>query len=666
MASSIYDDTNGNPFFVGQVIEHLLETGALRKHEGRWTTGERSSNDAVPDGVRDIVNRRVARLSTEADRALTVAAVIGHEFELRTLAAVPGAPGGLALLDAVDEAIHAHLLQEASTGTISFVHALVRRTLLDGLSTSRRAHLHRQIGEVLVDRPDTEPAVIAYHLCAGAIAGSVHEAAHWAERALRTARDRCSYEELLAIAARGVEVTALERAPDLAAGARLRLLMAEARDVLGDRDGSRREVDLAADDARGGDDPVTLAEAAEARSWWFQFGRPDPDAAHLLQEALDALGGGHPATRARLLGALAGYQAVSAGDRLSANQLAKASLELAESCADTWTLVRSLLACGVVGIGDPDLAAMDEVVARFEQLTAGADGLVSTYSRCWVARLRVVLDLQRGERSRSQHHASLFRAANFDANTTGLAPMWAGMYALMDGDLAAAERANDELRAAIGPNPNLATLREQQHRLIRREQGRSAELVSVLARAEAPGVELAFDRAFLALIHVELGQLDKASAELAALTADGAVAVPHDSFRAATLAQLSEVCVALGDIDAAQALHSLMLAYQGQLMVVSWGVACLGAADRYLGMLEATMGDSSEAEGHFAAALTLEERVTAPSQTARTRLWWACLLQQLGPSRTNRARAEALIADARHQANALGLAQVLTTLDSLP
>ena len=406
LAPPIYDDTNGNPFFVGQVIEHLLETGALRKHDGRWTTGERSSNDAVPDSVRDIVNRRVARLSTEADRALTVAAVYRSRVRsAHARAPSPAPPGGLALLDAVDEAIHAHLLEEASTGTISFVHALVRRTLLDGLSTSRRAHLHRQIGQVLVDRPDTEPAVIAYHLCAGASAGSVDEAIHWAERAARTARDRCSYEEQLAIAARGVEVTALERAPDLAARARLRLLMGEARDVLGDRDGSRREVDLAADDARRGDDPVTLAEAADARTWWFQFGRPDPDTAHLLQEALDTLGDEHPATQARLLGALAQHQAI-AGDRPSANQLARASLELADSGADAWTLVRSLLTCGVVGLGDADLAAMDEVVARFEQLTAGADGLVSTYSRCWVARLRVVLDLQRGERTSSQHNAS--------------------------------------------------------------------------------------------------------------------------------------------------------------------------------------------------------------------------------------------------------------------
>ena len=103
------------------------------------------------------------------------------------------------------------------------------------------------------------------------------------------------------------------------------------------------------------------------------------------------------------------------------------------------------------------------------------------------------------------------------------------------------------------------------------------------------------------------------------MTADGAVAVPHDSFRAATLAQLSEVCVALGDIDAARALHIPLLAYQGQLIVVSWGVACSGATDRYLGMLEATMGAVSEAEGHYAAALTLEERATAPSQAARTR-----------------------------------------------
>ena len=109
----------------------------------------------------------------------------------------------------------------------------------------------------------------------------------------------------------------------------------------------------------------------------------------------------------------------------------------------------------------------------------------------------------------------------------------------------------------------------------------------------------------------------------------------------------------------------LLLAYQGQLIVVSWGVACLGAADRYLGMLEATMGAVSEAEAHYAAALTLEERATAPSQAARTRLWWARLLQQLGPSRTNQARAEALIADTRHQADSLRLTHVLTELHSL-
>jgi hypothetical protein len=239
------------------------------------------------------------------------------------------------------------------------------------------------------------------------------------------------------------------------------------------------------------------------------------------------------------------------------------------------------------------------------------------------------------------------------------------MYALMDGDLGAAERTNDELRAAIGPNPSMATLWEHQYGFIRREQGRSAELLSGPAPAEPPSVELAFDRAFQALIHVELGQPDKVSAELDALTADGAAAVPDDAFRAATLAQLSEVCAALGDIEAARALHTPMLGYHGQLIVHSWGVACLGAADRYLGMLEATVGAYNEAEEHYAAALTLEQLATAASQTARTRLWWARLLRKLGPSRTNLARAATLLADARREASSLGLAQVLTELRSL-
>ncbi len=111
LARTIHSETEGNPFFVREVIRHLTETGGIEQRDGRWGTPLPVDEIAVPEGIREVVGRRLGRLSATPATPCRVAAVAGPEFDL----AVVGAAGELEeerLLSAVEEAIAARLVVE--------------------------------------------------------------------------------------------------------------------------------------------------------------------------------------------------------------------------------------------------------------------------------------------------------------------------------------------------------------------------------------------------------------------------------------------------------------------------------------------------------------------------------------------------------------------------
>ena len=110
LAESLHAETEGNPFFVGEVLRHLAETGMVRRQDDRWVVA-RGGSVAVPEGVRDVVGRRLGRLSAQTNQMLSVAAVLGRDYDVELLAALRDAPEG-SLLDALDEALGAGLVQE--------------------------------------------------------------------------------------------------------------------------------------------------------------------------------------------------------------------------------------------------------------------------------------------------------------------------------------------------------------------------------------------------------------------------------------------------------------------------------------------------------------------------------------------------------------------------
>jgi tetratricopeptide (TPR) repeat protein len=163
----------------------------------------------------------------------------------------------------------------------------------------------------------------------------------------------------------------------------------------------------------------------------------------------------------------------------------------------------------------------------------------------------------------------------------------------------------------------------------------------------------------LAMTHVDLGELDDAREEFDRLAADEFAGVRTDISRIMSLAILSDVCAHLGDAERAIQLYDLFSPHSGQLAVAGIGIACLGAVDRFLGMLAATNGDWEKAEAHYDAALALESRIESAPLLARTRTWYARMLLARHDA-GDEQRARALLSTARATAESLGMAGVVS------
>ena len=165
LSQLIYAETDGNPFFVGEVLRHLAESEAVRRQDQRWIVPD-LTRLSVPDTVKDLIRRRVTALSAAASQALTTAAVVGRDFDLEILEAVTGIPDHQ-LLDAMEEAVRARLVEETGSGLVSVRSHVgargVSRGALTGSSDavpSRHRHRART-------RPSHGPGVVGAPLRRG-------------------------------------------------------------------------------------------------------------------------------------------------------------------------------------------------------------------------------------------------------------------------------------------------------------------------------------------------------------------------------------------------------------------------------------------------------------------------------------------------------------------
>jgi class 3 adenylate cyclase/tetratricopeptide (TPR) repeat protein len=188
-ARSIVDRTRGNPFFVEEL---------LRQAAGGDDFAEALTR--IPESVKDLLMRRLRRLDDSARRLLTFGAVSGREFELDVLERVAGMPAG-EIAESLEAAIAGHIVEESasSIGRYAFAHALIRETIYEQVSATRRAQLHRQIAEAIEsaagDRADEQAVTLAHHFSA---AGDVAKAYQYHSRAAAAAQSVYAIEPALA------------------------------------------------------------------------------------------------------------------------------------------------------------------------------------------------------------------------------------------------------------------------------------------------------------------------------------------------------------------------------------------------------------------------------------------------------------------------------------
>jgi DNA-binding SARP family transcriptional activator/tetratricopeptide (TPR) repeat protein len=735
LAPALHAETDGNPFFIGQVLGHLIESGALDQHDRGRAGAFPIDRAGVPEGLREVIERRVARQPKAVRRILTVAAVIGRDFTLSVLERIPEAGAtGNALLRGLERAARARLVQEVpgKVGRFAFVHDVVRQTLYEGLSGPRRARLHRRVGEALtgisgvealaklsgaqtqpavaddleavsgafvvasgsvgrgfesllgrrwarvqrqvgealvgLSGAETQPAVLAHHFVAGATAGCRSEAIVWSERAGAWALEQFAYEDAVAHFQHAIGLLEWDDPPDRAKRARLLVAEHKARGALGDVSGAKEAASRAVEDARSVGSAELLAEATIARAWWIGTGVPDPETAQLLQDALAAIDEHDLSRRAALLGVLACYRAISEGDGVAADPLVREAISVARSCGNHEVLADVLAwrAQILVLQGSPDIAELESLLAELATLPRGAWHL--RYGRQGkLDRIAAIIRLQGGDLA--GFDAALERVARLgeesqDRFLLAHSATWNGLRALLDGRFNEVEDYAAEMLRWAGDDPNVVLSYGELLFYLRWAQGRLDEIKPALLATSEQTPNLDVLRVALAIVHIELNEPSEARAILQDIAAAGVTGGPRGLGWSATLASLAEVSARLGDTRYTQDLRTALAPYTGQLIIAGWGTVCLGAADRYLGMLAATGGRPAEGEALFNAALALEESVGSAPLASRTRVAHARALVRSGDANEVR-RATQLLETAAHMAARLGMAGLMHEIDFL-
>ena len=220
LVAAVYTHTEGNPFFMAEIIRLMLEQGDLFNQDIA-----EDGNIRIPEGVKEVIGRRLNRLSDRCNQALTTASVIGREFDFRLLSSLADNMSEDKLLGAADEAVTAQLIEEVPNRIerFQFTHALIQQTLAEELTTTRRVRLHARIGEALEElygeHVEEQAAELAHHFGEPESLAGPEKLVHFSSMAGERALSNFAYEEAQAhfqraLEAKVVSLNGLEPAPD--------------------------------------------------------------------------------------------------------------------------------------------------------------------------------------------------------------------------------------------------------------------------------------------------------------------------------------------------------------------------------------------------------------------------------------------------------------------
>jgi hypothetical protein len=649
-------ETGGNPFFAQEVLRHLAESGLLKPTaRGGWT-GAAELAQAVPDSVRDVLGRRVARLGPDPERVLGIAAVIGAEFDLTVLAAATGRDED-DLLDLLEQAERAALITSVSPERFAFRHSLVQQTLYAAQNPARRGRRHRAIAEALEARAgsasEARPADLARHWLeavpaepgravpyarrAGeeALAGlAPHEAAQWFARAL---------EQLDRLPSAGEpDDGQMEVRIDLMTG------LGEAQRRSGDP-AHRATLAAAAELAGARADGPRMARAVLAQGRGMVSASLAVDRGRLdhLERALALLGDDpdNASLRARLL-ADTGVEIQFGGDFDRVLAAADEARAVARESGDPATLL-SVLNLRYLTIFDGETLP-DRLSSTAEAMVV-AESVGDPMASFWATKVRVCACAEAG--LVDEMDRLLVREEDLAVTIGEPFVRWVALHeqvweALTRGNVSRCRQLAEDahrLGSETG-QPDDQWIYEGWLGQIWWHRGRMPQTLAAFRPEDIPPVTAAFfARAWVEADQPEVGQqmLERAAA-------DGFNYDPSAT-RLSLLITWAEVAARLGARDVAETLQARLAPFPQQF--AHNGLAPQGPLSYYQAELDGLLGDTDRAETRFADAVARCEAMRAPFHLARAQLGWGRLLATRGrPS--DRQRARRLVSQAEATAKA--------------
>ena len=516
------------------------------------------------------------------------------------------------VFDALEAATAARVIGEVpgTPTSLRFEHVLMRDTLYQQLTPTRRLRLHRRavraLEEVYAADPDPHLGELAHHALAGA---DPVNALELATRAADRARRLLAYDEAARLYQMALE--ALREVDHHDDGLRCELLLALGETAsAGDWEAAKATFLEAAALARRLDLPHQLARAAAGyggRTPWSRAGN-DTALVPFLEEALAVVSEDDVELRARLLARLAG----ALRDEHSRERrmvVSEQALELARRTGDGAALAYALDG-RTAAIFAPDTIrkclALGSELQQVGMAIGEPERTLDGHFNMFMAHV-VLCDM-------AAAHADLAAGAvladvvRLPTEAHNLRASRA-MVALATGDLgSAAELIEAAYVAGRRARPDMAEPAHvvQQYSL-RDFQGRVAEVCDDVERLAEDYPARPVFRCVGTHLYARLGRTDEARRALERLAADDCARIPFDQEWLYALSLLSETAFMLDHVDAAATLHRLLLPW-GELNAADHPEAFAGALSRYLGLLACTLERSDEADLHFADALAAEHQ----------------------------------------------------------
>lgn len=286
LSKAIFTETEGNPFFVSETVKLLATEKQLEADpRGSWSL-------TIPQGVKEVIGRRLDQLSDGCNEALTIASAIGREFDVAMIEMLSTHPAE-ELLEAMDEAVSARVIAPISGTRYRFAHALIRETLYEELSTAKRLRLHKAAAQALESLSGEDPerylSELAYHFFEAAALGEVTKAVDYSRRAGEKAMRLLAFEEAAVQFDRALQALDVNESGQEVARVGLLLALGRAQTSAGETLAARKTFQEAADHARSSNLSEHLALAAlGAGDVWTEAGFVNQDLIDLLEEAAAA------------------------------------------------------------------------------------------------------------------------------------------------------------------------------------------------------------------------------------------------------------------------------------------------------------------------------------------------------------------------------------------